>query len=389
MKKNLFFILLVTAIFSSSCMKDYGDDEVVPNNGNSAPELRVTGANSVSNDTVFAEPNIFLKFWLDELPGSASDYSYNWSLAEGSYSTLASPEKKYQSGTYAISVIITPTISGNTITREITLVIRPGAGNRTVVLHSVTLLSNGSYDYAIALKSTAIYNYDNMSGEPWTNGDWTNWQLRYLSETTTINGILYVIDHVVLPANNQNKQRFVFGRGGTYAYDPDSPYWVVTGSGEGVFEVYLTNGQMSPDPITSTAIPGHNGDVVNGEILPTIRNEIKYSGIPYNDSIKIIVNYAVYANGSQPYISRMLSNNDWQDIPLIKLSGEFTGWAYQTYRLQDLVNGLYFRFGPNISSPANYGDMSHSKYYISDGNMLGLQISGSRSSEYSFYPINH
>lgn len=387
--KKLFFVLLMTAVAMTSCMKDYGDDEVIPNNnGNKAPTLKVTGANSSSGDTTFAEPNVYLKFWLDELPLAASDYTYVWNLGNGNTSTAESPEQKYQNGTYAISVTITPIAAGgNTIYREITLVVRPGAGNRTILLYSATPVSGGNYNYTIAMKTTAIYNYANISGDPWTLGDWTEWEVRYISETTMINGVLYIIDHVTLPANNQEVQRFTYGKGNTYSYDPNSPYWVVTGQNEGVYEVYLTNGQMSPDPISYIAVPGNSGDISNGTIAPTVRNEIKYSGIPNNDSLKIYINYAQYGNGSQPFISRMLADNNWQNIPLVQMSDEFTGWGYQMFRISDLNAGLYFRFGPNINSPENYGIMNNSMYFLPDGNMLGLQIASVYSSSGVKYEI--
>lgn len=388
MKKKLFFVLLMSAVVMTGCMKDYGDDEVIPNNGNKAPALKVTGANSSSEDTTFAEPNVYLKFWLDELPLVVSSYTFAWNLGDGTTSTAESPEKKYQNGTYAISVLITPIAGGNTIYREITLVVRPGSGNRTILLHSATLLSNGSYDYAIAMRTTAIYNYAHISGDPWTRGDWTGWEFRFITETTTINGVLYIIDHVILPANNQDSLRFVYGRGGTYSYDPNSPYWVVTAQGEGVYEVYLTNGQMSPDPISYTVLPGNSGDVANGSIAPTVRNEIKYSGIPNNDSLKIFIYYAQYASGNQPCISRMLADNNWQHIPLVQMSGEFTGWGYQMFRISDIqASGLYFTFAPNINTPNVYGIMDNSMYFLIELNMLGLQISSVRSGEYEITPI--
>lgn len=379
--KKLFLFLFAVALIFTGCMKEY--DEVPIPNSSEAPYLKVTGA-ITNGDTAYAAPNIFLKFWLDSLPSAVDNYTFSWNLDGGDYSTATSPEKKYSAGIYDVSVVITPVNGGASITRSIVLVVdNSSAWETTLILLSATPVSGSNYDYAIAMRTTAIYNYSNIAADPWDRGDFTGWDFNYLTETTTINGILYVVDHVILPANETQVQRFTYGKGNVYAYAPESRYWIITAPGEGVFEVYLTNGQMSPNPVGAGLIPGDNGDLIGGAYAPTIRTEIKYSSIPLCDSLRIYVNYQQYANGPQPFLGRLLNNDNWQNIALVLMSGDYAGWCYQTFAIKDLANGLYFRFGPSLTAPNAYGQMENSKFFLPGDNMLGLQItSGLKSGTY-------
>lgn len=378
MKKFLVLCVFAVTIMFTGCMKEY-DDEVSPApnpNPATAPYLKVTGA-TMSGDTAYAAPAVYLKFWLDSLPLAVSSYTFSWNLDGGDYATVASPEKKYDVGVYSISVVITPISGGSSITRNIILVVKNSESwETTLVLLSSTPVAGNKYDYEIAMRTTAIYNYANISSDPWDRGDFTGWEFNYLTETVTMNGILYIIDHIILPADEDGAQRFTYGKGGFYAYAPQSQYWVVTAPGEGVFEVYLTNGQMSSNPVGAGLIPGDNGDLIGGAYVPTIRTEVKYSGIPLSDSLRIYVNYTQYANGPKPFIARMLSNDNWQNIALVLMGGDYAGWGYQTFAIKDLANGLYFRFGPSLTSPTAYGQMDKSKFFLPGENMLGLQITG-------------
>lgn len=378
MKKNI-FLFFIAALFLVGCMKDYDDNPIPVFPTSESPILKVSGATLVG-DTAYAAPNVFIKFWLDELSMSVDNYSFSWNLGDGNYSNATSPEKKYEIGSYYVSVSLTPLSGGSVVTRNIVLIIdNEFTFETTLVLLSATLVSGNNYDYSIAMRSTAIYNYTNTSGDPWIRGDFTSWEFSYLNETTTINGILYLIAHVILPADNQSVQRFVYGKGSVYAYSPESRYWIVTGSNEGVFEVYLTNGQMSSAYIGDTLIPGDNGDPSGGTFLPTIRTSVLYSGIPMSDSLRVYVNYSEYANGTKPFISRMLSNSNWEMSALVLMSGDYLGWGYQTFAINNLSNGLYWRFGPNLNTPNDYGNMSNSKFYLSGNDMLGLQINSLKS----------
>lgn len=370
--KKLFFIV-IAALALTSCMKEYDDVALLDPDVTTAPFLKVAGA-TMSGDTAYAAPGIYLKFWVDQLPASVETYIFNWDL-DGGTSTASSPEKKYQIGIYNIDVDITPINGAVTISRSIVLVISDEVYENTLILLSATPLNNfANYEYRIAMKSAVIYNYANNSGDPWTRGDFTGWDLNYLSETTVINGILYIVDYITLPTSNSSKQRFTYGKGETYAYAPGSSYWVTTATGEGVFEIYLTNGQMSQNPITGILMPGDNGDSNVGVFPPTIRTEIRYSSIPHSDSIRIFINYSEYANGSNPFISRKLSDNNWLTTEATIMTGGLAGWCYATFALKDMENGLYWRFGANISSPTSYGLMYRSKYYLATDNMLALQM---------------
>ena len=380
--KKILFILAALMIMMSGCMKDYNDPSPAISN-TQAPFLKVTGA-IINGDTAYAAPNVYLKFWVDSLPLTMENYTFSWNLGDGDISAVTSPEKKYNVGVYTVSVAITPIHGGAVINRSIVLKIsNVSTWETTLILMSASPVAGGNYDYAIAMRTTAIYNYDNIAANPWDRGDFTGWEFRYLTETTTINGILYIVDHVILPANTQEKQLFTYGKGSVYAYAPESRYWVVTNPGEGVFQVYLTNGQMSYQPIGTGLIPGDNGDVIGGSYAPTIRTELKYSSLPLFDSLRIFINYAEYANGPQPFIARLLSNNNWQTEPLVIMTGDYAGWGYQIFAIKDLGNGLYWRFGPSITAPSVYGQMSQSKFYMSGDNMLGLQISsGLKTGDY-------
>jgi len=378
---TLFTFLFALALIFTGCMKEYDDASPI-SAPKSAPYLKVAGAN-MSGDTAYAAPNVFLKFWLDSLPSAVENYTFSWNLDGGDYSTATSPEKKYAAGIYDISVVITPINGGLSIIRSITLVVSNDlTWETTLILLSATPVAGNNYDYAIAMRTTAVYNYANIAADPWDRGDFTGWDLNYLTETTTINGILYIIDHVILPANEIGVQRFTYGKGNVYAYAPESRYWVVIAPGEGVFEVYLTNGQMSPNPVGAGLIPGDNGDLIGGVYAPTVRTEIKYSNLPLSDSLLVYINYQQYANGPQPFITRMLSNDNWQPMALIIMSGAYTGWGYQTFAIKDLEGHLYFRFGPSLTSPNVYGEMANSKFFLPGDNMLGLQITSLKSGAY-------
>lgn len=352
--KNAIFLMMaiVVTIFISGCMKDLGTDVVPEKNG---PELKTSGQMSAAGDTAFAQPNKVLKFWLENI--NPTNYNFSWNLGNGDQSNAESPEKKYSLGVYDISVIITPLSGGDPITREIVLVIENINGDESIILYSATYL-NGNYDYGLAFSTEAIYNYGNLTGNPWSTADWTDWEKRFLTESVLINGTLYLIDHVTLPANNIVISRFTYGRGVTYAYNPESLYW----QSDGVFGVYLTDGQISPDPIDPSPLPGNAGDDFFGTVQPTVRNEIKYSSGGY-DSLRIFINYSQYANGSFPFIA--IFDGTWKNELLVKMTGQYEGWGFRTIEIQEIgPEGFNFKFGENINLPNNYGDMHNSMYYL-------------------------
>lgn len=378
--KKFVFVLLI-ALLMGGCMKDYSDD-VVPDVSEEFFQLKVAGA-TLAGDTAYAVPRIYIKFWLDALPEAAKNYSYSWNLGDGTTSVAFSPEHLYQLGTYKVQVDITNN-TGQTVERSLVLVVTNDFSyETTIILLESTPVAGGNYDYKLALKSSVIYNYGNTTGSRWVVGDFTSWNQVTVTEVRMINQIEYLVYHLVLPANETKKQRFSYGRGSNWAFAPNSRFWAGNDKGEGAFEAYFTNGQISSSSyIPSNQLPGDNGDVNQGNILATIRTEIVGS----NDEIlRIYVNYGVYANGSNPFFSQLLSNSNWNPVSLISIGG---GWGYRDFPVVNLENGrLFWRFGPNIAQVANLGDMTNSKFYLPTDNMLGVQITQLKSSKWRIEPL--
>jgi hypothetical protein len=364
MKKVMLF--LIASLLIGGCMKNYEDAPLPSSEVPDGAFLKVTGA-TLMGDTAYAAPNIQLKFWLDSLPGSAESYSFNWNLGDGTTSVAHSPEHMYHVGTYEVSVVITRLSNGQTFSRSIVLIVTNNSTfETTVILLESTPVTGGNYNYKLALKSTVIYNYQNITGNRWIIGDFTGWSMQTITELITINQIEYLIYHLVLPANEVEVKRFSYGRGASWAYAPNSLYWVVSSQGEGAFEAYFTNGQMSVFPILSDELPGDGGDINQNGIPATTRNKI------IGDDLRVFINYGVYANGANPFITKMNGYNAWNPFSLTPIGN---GWGYKDFEISSLSEGfLFWRFGPNINNPNNLGNMSNSKFFMPEDNMLGLQI---------------
>jgi hypothetical protein len=333
-------------------------------------------------DTAYAAPNVYLKFWLDSLPEAATNYSFAWNLGDGTTSVSASPEHLYEVGTYNVQVDITHLNNGQIIERNLVLVVTNDVSfETTIILLESTPVAGSNYDYKLAFKSTAIYNYENTTGSRWVNGDFTGWNQQATNEVTMINNIEYIIYHLVLPANETEKQRWGYGRGSNWAFAPSSRYWLVNDQGEGAFEAYFTDGQMSIVPVTYTNLPGDGGDINEGSTLATIRTEIIEGD---EDELRIYINYGVYANGSNPFLSQLVSNNNWDPVALTSIGD---GWGYKDFVIADLGGSLYWRFGANINHPTIFGNMTNSKFFMSSDNMLGMQVTQLKSGKWQVIQI--
>lgn len=372
MKKFLFFLIFSALL--SACMKSYDDPEPqsIPNQGF---DLKVGNA-TMSGDTAYAAPTVVLKFWLDDVPGNINDYAFSWDLGDGSTSVSPSPEKSYEIGVYSISVIIMP-ISGENFERSLTLIVsNDNSFETTIILLEATVIPGGKYNYKIGLKTLAIEGYPSISGIPWITGDFTAWGNVTLSETQTVNQVEYLVYNLELNANNPDLQIFSFGKGSVWANAPNSRYWVADGAGGGTFQAYFTNGQMSPQPISST-LPGNGGDTNQPGIPATTRTQIIYGT---SDSLRIYINYGVYAAGDNPFLSQMTNINVWDNL---LLKHNLPGWGYRTFAINNLINGkVFWRFGPNISQANIFGVMDNSMFYLPQEFMLGLQIQELKNGEY-------
>jgi len=373
------FLFIVAGLIMSACMKNYEDD-VRPQIETEGFELKVGNA-TMSDDTAYAAPTVVLKFWLEDVPGNISDYTFLWDLGDSSTSVSSTPEKSYDIGTYYVSVVITP-ITGDSFERSIVLIVtNDNTYETTILLLEATTVPGGKYNYKIGLKTLAIEGYASISGTPWIVGDFTSWANVTLTGNQTINQIEYLVYNLELNANNPDLQIFSFGKGSVWANAPGSQYWVSDGSGGGTFQAYFTNGQMSPYPITSM-LPGNGGDTNQPGIPATTRTEIIYGT---SDSLRIFINYGVYAAGNNPFFSQMLNINNWDNTPLIESQ---TGWGYRSFAIEELENGkLFWRFGPNISQAGTLGVMDNSMFYLPQEHMLGLQVQELKSGEYVITPI--
>lgn len=375
MKKLILFFLLAGLL--NACMKNYEDDPRPIEEGFS---LKIGNA-TTTGDTAYAAPYVVLKFYLENIPGSIEDYAFFWDLGDGSTSIAASPEKSYDIGIYDVMVTGTPS-SGPSIERSIILVVsNDHSYETTILLIEATSIPGGKYNYKIGLKTLAIEGYASISGTSWITGDFTAWADIGLSETTVINQIEYLVYNLELNASNPDLQIFTFRKGSVWANAANSRYWVPDGSGGGTFQAYFTNGQMSPHPIVAT-LPGSGGDVNQSGIPATVRTKIIYGS---SDSLRIYINYSVYASGPNPFFSKMENINVWDNLLLLE---SVPGWGYRTFAIDDLIDGkMFWRFGPNISAPNIFGVMNNSMFYLPQEFMLALQVQGLKSGGYKISPI--
>lgn len=372
MKKLILFIM--AALLIGGCMKDYSLD--LTDVSEELFQLKISSATiSDQGDTAYVAPGIHVKFWLDSLPEPAENYSFYWSLGDGTTSVSPSPENTYEIGIYIVEVDITNEVTGQTVQRSVVLIVTNDFSFETsIVLLESTPVTGGNYSYKLGFKSTNIYNYQNTTGSRWVAGDFTNWDQQTIVETVMIDDIEYIVYYLVLPKNETERQRFGYGRGSHWAFAPNSILWVVNDQGEGAFEAYFTNGEMSPYPIASVNLPGDGGDVGQDGSPPTIRTQI------VEESLRVYVNYGAYANGPNPFISERISLNNWLPVQLISIED---GWGYKDFPIEEEGQNLFFwRFGANINNPNAWGDMSNSKFYLPADNMLAIQVAQLKSGEW-------
>lgn len=392
MKKNTMrfgpWLMLIPLILTlASCQKynDFG--------GNTTPEptdkpmLKSTGA--MSGDTIKSLPNMVLKIWAENLPAlpAGQYYYYAWTPGDGS-ALVTSPrlEHQYAEGLYQLTVAITHPLTGNVTNLMSWVKISPSYGpDNTIIVISSSPATSGGYNYTLGFLSTTIAGFQvppyTAYNVPFVTGTFCNWQINPPPpnpDYTMVNGDIYLTRSFVF--QNNAPQDLHFGQGTNWSYNPSSSFWVSTGSNSGKYVIYPYNGQIYNFPQSTTFYPGEDGDAIGGTYPPTVRDSLMLGVTTATDSLRIYINHAQYASGSQPFIS-FSHLGAWNNSALHLISG--TGWGYYTFAISSIKldnDRLYFKFGPDLSAPTTYGDMTHSKFFIAADNMCGLQIASMKTS---------
>ncbi len=394
--KKILFLVMIAAIAISSCKKDEEiiKDPVNPGSptGPTGPAFLLKVSNSKAvGDTIYAPANLVLKFWLDNLPAPTSSFAFTWNIGGTSF-TVPEPEKSFAVGVYPISVICTPLNGiGASVTRTATLKIGNDVSYDFTIIPLSATQNGSNWDYAFAMKSTAIYGYSTLSGTPFIYGSFTsnggNWVQENLTQTQMINDVLYLVYHVYIPVGSgEVSHEWVYGRSGVYSHDPSSAYWVATGTGTGKFRAYFHQGVMSYQSNNVPSLyPGDNGDILIGSNPATVRTSIIYGATDY---LRVFINYGAYAaNGITPFVKYMYGSNTWQSFGLTLATG-YPGWGYHDFDISLLPNHrLIWRFGPTLSQDGVFGIMVNSTYYSIPNNWLAIQLAGTKSSGKTRYTI--
>ncbi|MDP3837069.1 MAG: PKD domain-containing protein [bacterium] len=378
MMKKLTMILMLLAVFTTACQKDY---DLEPTQKPSAkPELKVSGA-SMTADTAQTLPNTYIVYVWSGLPLSASSYAYTWDLGNGTSSTLPNPQVKYSVGLYHVTSTATPIAGGTAYTDDIW--VRAGTivlGDAANILISA-YASGNSWVYELGMNTSYIANYAFMSGNTrFVSGSFTSWDPQPANTVQVINGIEYMKYTVTVPNSDAlNKRFWGYGRESTWAWAPNDQLWISTDDG-GYFGAYFYYGQILPYIGEVSGIPGDIGDLQVADTVPTVRMEILY-GSSDPDSLRVFINHVAYANGPQPFISRKTSINTWENEPLI-MSSDYLGWSYFTYAIGEVTDLLQFKFGPHLLSTNLFGVMNNSMYYSEVEGLLAVQILGIENRKY-------
>jgi|GEM_PF-1374350 len=394
MKKNAmrfgqWLMIIPLILILASCQK-YKDDFggiTPPSDPTEQPVLKSTGA--VNGDTIKSLPDMVLTIWVENLPvlPAGQYYYYAWTAGDGGpLVTTPRLEHQYAEGLYFLTVAITHPLTGNVTTLMSWVKISPNYGvDNIIVVISSSPASGGGYNYTLGFLSTTIAGFQappyTQSNIPFVTGTFCNWQTTPPPpnpDYATINGEIYLTRTFVF--QNNAPQDLHFGQITNWSYGPNSSFWVPTGPGSGKYVIYPYNGQIYNFPPGTTYYPGEDGDEIGGIYPPTVRDSLMLGVTTTTDSLRIYINHAQYASGTQPFLSFSHLGN-WSNTPLHLISN--TGWGYYTFAISNIKldnDRLYFKFGPNLSSPTVYGDMTHSKFYDIATEMCGLQIASLKSS---------
>lgn len=391
MRFGLWLMIIPLFLALASCQKyndDFGGKTPTPD-PTDQPVLKSTGA--MSGDTIKSLPNMVLKIWAENLPAlpAGQYYYYAWTPGDGSQIvTTPRLEHQYAEGLYQLTVAITNPLTGNVTNLMSWVKISPNYGaDNTIIVISSSPASGGGYNYTLGFLSTTVYGFQNPpfgSNTPFVTGSFCSWQVPSPQnpDYTTVNGEIYLTRAFVF--QNNTMQELQFGQGTSWSYDTSSIYWVWTGSNSGKYVIYPYNGQIHNSPQSTTYIPGEDGDAINGSYPPTVRDSLMLGVTTATDSLRIYINHAQYASGSQPFITYS-HLGAWYDAPLHLIPN--TGWGYYTFAIANIKldnDRLYFKFGPNLSSPTLFGDMTHSKFYLVEDEMCGLQIASLKASTWQY-----
>jgi hypothetical protein len=396
MKKLIFGAMLLTlALFLASCQKydlkdfSYGSNEgAIVLNIPSGVMAKAKSASAI--DTLKLGANIQTKMVLTGL-ASSETYTIVWNFGDNKADTLivknkvdASVEHKYIPGAYNLTVTIKGLIGGKTVIKNLIIIVSNLYGqDATIILIATTSISNtGGYEYKLGFLCSMISGFVDppySSSIPFVTGKFCDWKLDpppSAPDYMFIEGRLYIIKMIAYD-NSGSATDLQYGQGLNWSYNPSSIYWVSTGTKSGKYVIYPSNGKIynfAPNQPVSPYIPGEDGDAVQGDVSPTIRDSVILGATSLTDSLRLFVNYGVYANGTEPFV-RYVENKDWV-VKKMKLISNI-GWGYITVSISKILenNGrIYFRFGPSSISPTVYGKMETSKFYLSDPDLLGMQI---------------
>ncbi|PKM88976.1 hypothetical protein CVU83_00850 [Candidatus Falkowbacteria bacterium HGW-Falkowbacteria-2] len=372
MAYKMLFVALAFVLVS--CLKDYDDDPepIVPD---TEFVLKVAGATMVG-DTFNVAPNVYAKAFVDNLPLPVSSYLFNWTLGNNQTSTIASPEFKHVPGLYQLSVVITPLAGGEAVYRSAWLRVgtQVSPDEAIILIHASPSGSNYVYQIGMNVEYITGYTPITSSNPGFIAGDFTgsNWPQVPITQTQVIGNKTYMVYSLTLPANSQVKQYFGYGQAGQWGYAPNSIYWVTTSTG-GVFGAYFNNGTMSVTLGGPMGYPGDGGDEEVGGLPPVVRNKLIYAlNTGVSDTLVLWVNYGAYANGPYPFISRLTTGSPVNEALVI--DPLYPGWAYIKYPIGTITQFLRWRFGANLYTPTSFGDMSNSKYFNPDDNLLEIQL---------------
>lgn len=380
------WLMIVPLVFLLANCQKFTENDFTPGtpltDDGSKAVLKTSGA--VTADTVKSLPDMVIKFWWENLPvlPAGLNYVYNWNMGDGSkLLTTARAEFQYKTGAYQIIATATHPLSGTVQTRTMWVKI----SSLYVVDNTIIVLGyepvTGGYDYHLGFKASTIYGYI-LPGQtnyvaPFITGSFDKWVGTPAAEYTVVNNEQYITKHFIFP--NNSVQDLQFGQGLRWSYGINSTYWVSTSNDGGKYVIYPLNGKIYNFAPSVIYYPGEDGDLLNGSYPPTVRDSLMLGATSATDSLRVYINYQQYANGSKPFISYVYLTT-WNSVPLKIIAN--TGWGYYTFSVASIKQDnsrLYFKFGPNLASPTQYGDMTQSKFYDATNKMCGLQLASTKS----------
>lgn len=277
--KKVFYLLTVAVFFVlsfSNCAK-FPEDEVAPPQNQS---LKIASLNApLVNDTIRATVGVTTVFTA-EIAGNRTEVDFDFNNGTPIQRGSIVSTKFNSVGIYTVKAIKSDVTPNLVVTRIVKVqkdvIIVPQTGDGIIIISST--YNNGTNNVVFGLKAGAIGAFDpatpvnaEVQFEMKPSISWTKTALP-ASSITTINGVKYYQWSVAVP-NNQ-KLRFGWLIGDSWAYDPKSPYR----QADGLYIVYVNNGVLYKE-VVSSVLPGTFGDTkVRGdlEIVSSVQNLVLY-----------------------------------------------------------------------------------------------------------------